>query len=187
VAQFDSDNFGTSHLAVEIFDDANKFIRKPVRKKDNADLALRDVRVDLIPKCIKKRCRECGVFGFDFRVRRATRFKKLCDLCRGFEVFRLTARLEQLSNAARGPVLGAIRGVVQHLTYDFSPCASVFAALDFDEGRPRVLIDEEMVERLSRPAHRAIFDTDLSRDQQKLTRRIRIDLIARKERWFTGE
>lgn len=104
----------------------------------------------------------------------------------GVDAARGAARLKERTQLLHGPIAGAVGGVLEELADDLAPNSGVGAALDVDDGRDRVLIDEEVVEAPATSRACLVGDPDLPGEQDPPPRRLS-DIVAVKQPRMVGQ
>jgi len=158
-------------MPVQELHDAAQLGGDPVGHEQQADAPGREIGADLLPEHV------AVALSPDQPAEHNVRLGAL----------RRTALGEACPQLVDGPVQDRIGRVVEHLPHHLAADARVGAALDLDQRRHAVLVEEEMVDRPA-PA-RALFGGDalLARHQHEAARHLRVDLVARQQFREGGE
>ena len=166
----DADDLRLGHLLVEELDDPAQLAADRVGDEDQPEPPQAQVRLHLRPPLVRVGLVAQGVAeGFV-----------------GLDAARRAARLEQRPKLIHRPVTGPVRGVLEQLPDHLAPDARVRAALDLDERRHRVLIDEQVVEAPAAAGALLIGDPHLAREQDPSPRRV-TDLVSGQQAGMLGE
>jgi hypothetical protein len=95
--------------------------------------------------------------------------------------------LVQTAKSESRPIGDGVGRIVEHLSHHLAADAGVAAALDLDQGRHSVLVEEEVVKRQIVGAVLSDRDSNLAGDRQPAARFAFVDLVAGQQVGVAGQ